>query len=81
MRNARKAAIGYATWAVGKQALRIAVRRKARQMAARATPTEPRRRRRKPFVGAAAAAAITAAGVVAMRKLRANGAAGDSDTP
>jgi hypothetical protein len=80
MRNARKAAIGYATYAVGKQALRVAVRRKARQMAARATPAESPRRRRKPVVGAAAAAAITAAGVVAVRKRRQNGDAGADDT-
>jgi hypothetical protein len=80
MRNARKAAIGYATYTVGKQALRIAVRRKARQMAARATPAEPRRRR-KPVVGAAAAAALTAAGVVAVRKVRHNGLSAGDDSP
>jgi hypothetical protein len=71
MRNARKAAIGYATYAVGRRLVRRAVRRKARTVVDRAlrTPAAPRRRRR-PLVGAAAAAALTAAGVVAIKKRR-----------
>lgn len=73
MRNARKAAIGYATYAIGRRVVRRAVKRKARSVIDRAlrTPVAPVRRR-KPVVGAAAAAAaaLTAVGVVAIRRRR-----------
>jgi hypothetical protein len=71
MRNARKAAIGYATYAIGRRVVRRAVKRKARSVVDRAlrTPAPPVRRR-KPVVGAAAAAALTAIGVVAIRRRR-----------
>ena len=73
MRNARKAAIGYATYSIGRRVVRRAVRRKTRSIVDRALRSpQPAVHRRKPVVGvaAAAAAALTAVGVVAMRRHR-----------
>ena len=73
MRNARKAAISFATYAISKRIVRRAIRRRTRIIMDRALRTPaPAPRRRKPIVGAsaAAAAAVTAAGVVAVRKHR-----------
>ena len=77
MTNRRKAAIGYATYVVARQAVRVVLRIQARNMmlAAREKPKRRLRKRRMiPLVGGAAAA-IAGAAVFASRH---RGATGDA---
>jgi hypothetical protein len=69
MNNRRKAAIGYATYVVARQAVRVVLRNQARNMmlAAREKPKRRLRKRRIiPLVGGATAA-IAGAAVLASR--------------
>jgi hypothetical protein len=69
MRKARKAAIGYVTYAVARRV----VRRKTRDALRRLGGDTPRRSRRGPLVGAAALAATATAGAVVLHRRRPHG--------